>query len=169
MSSFVVNLITVDSDSADRASRAKVLAGSAADALALVYGRDAYGTRLVGIFTDHLDGTGRAVAGAVAALFDSAVVHDAEPRGNVGCADFPLSLFLRSDLENGARGANLRAFDAFGTAVTSLEGHLGLHQVLDVFRRSKDIVGADRHAELAGCTVGIEVFYALGSERSDGD
>ena len=121
LSSFVVNLITVDSDSADRASRAEVLAGSAADALALVYGRDAYGTRIVRVFAYHLDGSGGAVTGAVAALFDSAVVHDAEPGSDVGCADFPLGLFLRSDLENCASGADLRAFHAFGTAVTSLE------------------------------------------------
>ena len=117
----MVDLVTVYSDCAYRACRAEILACSAADTLLFFDGRNPDGLAVLADLLDELDGSYRAVTGAVAALFDSAVVHDAEPRGNVGCADFPLGLFLRSDLENGARGADLRAFDAFGTAVTSLE------------------------------------------------
>ena len=104
---------------------------------------------------------------AVTALFNSAVIYKAEPRGDLGGADLPLGLLLRSDLQNSSGRANLRAFDALGAAVASLERHLRLHQVLKVFGGPQNVIGADGDTELAGGAVFVECLDALGSERSD--
>ena len=117
----MVDLETIYSDSADRTGRTEILAGAAAYALALVHGRDADRFGIVRIFLYHLDSSGRAVTGAVAALLDSAVIDKAEPWGDFRGTDFPLGLLLWGDLQDRSRRAHLRAFDTFGAAIASLE------------------------------------------------
>ena len=102
----MVDLETIYSDSADRTGRTEILAGATAYALALVHGRDADRFRIVGIFLYHLDSSGRAVASAVGALLDRAVIDKAEPWGDFRGSDFPLGLFLGGDLQDRSGGAH---------------------------------------------------------------
>ena len=66
--------VSFDMDGTERPCRAEVLARSATDAPLLVHGRDHQRFRVVRILAYKVDGTGRAVAGAVAA-FHSVSVH----------------------------------------------------------------------------------------------
>ena len=139
----MVDLVTVYSDCAYRACRAEILACSAADTLLFFDGRNPDGLAVFADLLDELDGSYRAVTGAVAALFDFTVVDEAEPGLDSGRTDLLLCLLLGSDFQDGSGGADFRALDALGAAVTTLEGHLRLHQVHQVFGRPEYIVGAD--------------------------
>ena len=79
-----------------------------------------------------------------------------------------LRLFFLANLPDGAGGAELGAAGAFRPAETLLEGHAGLHQVLQVRGGLEHVVGALRHAELAARAAAVEVFHALGAGRGDG-
>ena len=63
-------------DCCKRSCRAEVLTCSATDTSFLIYGRNHQRLRVVRILSYHLDSSGRAVTGAVAAAY-SVGVHDA--------------------------------------------------------------------------------------------
>ena len=69
--------MSFDMDGTERPCRAEVLARSATDAPLLVHGRDHQRFRVVRILAYKSDGTGRAVAGAVAAFDIVRVDHAA--------------------------------------------------------------------------------------------
>ena len=71
----MVNLVSVYSDGAYRAGGAEILASSAADAFLFLDRGDHYSLAVFPDFLNHLDGSDRAVAGAVAAFLDFAVIH----------------------------------------------------------------------------------------------
>ena len=116
----MVDTIPVDGDGADRTGRAEVLARAAADALLLVDRRNPEALLVIRILFDHLDGAHRAVAGAVAAVYPVSVDHT-KVVVNAGCADFPIGLFLRGDLQDRPGRTYLRTFHAFRTAIAPLE------------------------------------------------
>ena len=155
---------SIDGDRTDRACRAEVLAGAAADAALLVHHR----TAIAGFLVFHqADGAGGAVAGAVAALH--AFLHHAESGIHAGRAHMVLRLLLLGDSLDGPGRAEFRAAGAFRAAVAALVGHLGLHQVLEVRRRTEHVVRAFGHAQLAGGAAAVEILHAFGSGRRDGN
>ena len=117
----MVNLVSVYSDGAYRAGGTEILASSATDAFLFLNRGDHDSLAVFPDFLNHLDGSDRAVAGAVAALIDFTVINEAEPRGDAGCSDFPLGLLLGSDFQYRSGGAYFRTFDTLGAAIASLE------------------------------------------------
>ena len=73
-------------DSCERSCRAEVFTCSATDTSLLIYGRNHQRLRVVRILSYHLDRTGRAVAGTVAAA-DSVGVHYAVVEIDNGMTD----------------------------------------------------------------------------------
>ena len=80
-----------------------------------------------------------------------------------------LRLFFLGDLPDGAGRAKLGAAGALRAAVAALVGHLGLHEVLEVRRRTEHVVRALGHAKLAGRAAAVEILDALGSGGRDRD
>ena len=151
-------MTSVDSNRADRARRAEVLAGAAADALLLVHDGPAVSGRIV---LDEHDSAGRAVAGAVAAFH--AFLDHAEFRIHAGRAHMVLRLLFLGDLPDGAGRAKFGAAGALRAAVAALVGHLGLHEVLEVRGGTEHVVRALGDTQLAGRATAVEVLDALGS------
>lgn len=115
---------------AERSGRAEVLAGAAADALVLVYGRHLH--RSVRVFVVyHLDGSCRAVTCAVAARYSIGKNYTIFLNPH-GMADMDGGLFFSRDGLNGTGRAYLAATCTFGTAIAALKRHRGLHEVHQV-------------------------------------
>ena len=150
-------------DGAHRTGRAVVFAGTAADALLRIDGRDL--EFLVVLALHHLDGVDRAVAGAVAAA-DLVAVHDAVLGNDHGMADLDGALvghaFHQAD---GAGRADFGAAGAFDAAEAFVEGHFRLHQAVQPGRGPQHLVRAFAHAELAGGAVAVEILLAHGTGR----
>ena len=157
-------ITAADGNGADGPGRAQVLAGAAADAQGRVDGRDAHAALRV---LDHGDRPDGAMAGAVAAA--CAVLRDTEGAVDAGRADMVAGLFLLGNGADGAAGADFAAGGAFWPAVAALEGHLRLHEMIEVRGRPQDVVRALRHAELAGGAATVEVLDAPRSGGRDGD
>ena len=156
----VVDFYSVDRDRAQWAGWTEMFAGSAAYALLFDDGRYHEAVRILRVGPDHRDGSDRAVPCAVAAA-DRFAVDDTEVQVDAGCTDLHACLFLRSDRKYGSGRTDLRASDAFRTAVALGIEHLRLHQMCEVRRRPKHIVRTDRDAELAGSAPVVELLHAL--------
>ena len=148
------------------AGRAKGLASAAADALLDVDGRDLGRVWVVGVGGYHQDGGRRAMAGAVVALHPVGQ-RDAEVFPPDGLPDLDGRLLGEGDGLYGAGGADLGALHALGPAIAPLVAHLWLHQFHQVRAGAKDLIRADRDAELAGRTVLGEMACAQGASRDD--
>ena len=124
----MMHLIPFHINRAERSGRAEVLAGTAADAFVLVYGRHLHLAVRSFIFY-HLDGTCGAVACAVAATHTIGQ-YDAIIFNPNGMTHMDTSFFLTGNGLDGTSGADLAAAGAFGTAIAALKRHRGLHEVL---------------------------------------
>ena len=115
---------------AKRSGRAEVLAGTAADAFVLVHGRHLH-LAVRSFVVDHLNGTRRTVARAVAARHTVGQYHTVF-LNPYSMSDMDVSLCLAGNGLDGTGGADLAATRAFGTAVAALKRHDGLHEVLEI-------------------------------------
>ena len=144
----MVHFVSFNVDGAERAGRAEVLAGTAADTFVLVHGRHLYSAAWTFVVY-HLDGSSRAMACAVATT-DVIGQHNAILLDPHGMTYMDASLFLSGNGLDGTGMADLAAAGAFGTAVAALKRHRGLHEVHQVGGGTQDVVRATRNTELAG-------------------
>ena len=151
-----MNLVALYIDGRKRTGRAKILAGSAADTplcidgghhqfLTVITFLPAATVTAVSLQRYHLYRTGRTMTGAVAARL---TVPDGDtvmldPYGMAYMGRRLLRHIYRSD---SPCRADLGALGALRTAVSSLIGHLRLHQAHQVSGGTQHSVGADRHA-----------------------
>ncbi len=126
----MMHLIPFHINRAKRSGRAEVLAGTAADAFVLVHGRHLH-LAVRSFVVDHLNGTRRTVACAVAARHTVGQYHTVFLNPH-GMSDMDVGLCLAGNGLDGTGGADLAATRAFGTAVAALKRHDGLHEVLEV-------------------------------------
>ena len=118
-------------DGAQRTGGTKVLAGSATDTTFFIYDGDLERVFVVGVGGHHLDGSGRAVAGTVAAR------HAVGQRYTVLLYPYGMSYLYRRFLflchaADGAGGAYLRATCTFRSAISPFVRHLRLHQLCPI-------------------------------------
>lgn len=121
-----MDLESVNMNSTIRSRRTEILARSAADATALVNGRNTQRVRILRVETDHADSPDRAVARTVAAA-DPIPFDDAETAVHGSGTDMHGRLLLRGKRKYRSGRADLRAFRTFGTAIAVLVSHLRLH------------------------------------------
>ena len=132
-------LIPLHINRAERSGRAEVLAGAAADAFVFVHGRHLH--RSVRTFVVyHLDGSRRAVTGAVAAA-DAVGKHYAVLLDPYGMTDMDAGLFLTCDGLDGTSGTDLAATRTFRVTIAALKRHRALHEMHQVGGGTQDIVG----------------------------
>ena len=154
-----VGFVAFDVDGAERAGRAEVFAGAAADALFFVYDRDQRRILVGRILSDHYYCPGRAMTGAVPAgytvrIHDTILIyHDC-----VACLD--RGFFLDGHGRYGIRRADIGTFRAFRPAPASFERHFRLHKGHQRAGRPQDLIRADGYTELTGGTVLAEMFEA---------
>ena len=111
----------------ERSGRAEVLTSATAYALVLVHGRHLH--RAVWTFVVyHLDGSRRAMAGAIAAT-DAVGQHNAVFLDPHSMTYMDAGLFLACDGLDGTSRADLAATGTFGTAVAALKRHRRLHKM----------------------------------------
>lgn len=145
---FAVRGVSFDVDGAERACRAEVLAGSATDATFCVDGWNLGRFGVVGIGSNHLNGSRGTVAGTVAAA-------DAIGQGHAiflypdGMTYSGGRFLLYADGTDGSCGAHFGTTGALRAAISALVGHFWLHQRGQFGRWSQHIVGASRHTQLA--------------------
>ena len=125
----MVHFISFHVNCAERSGRAEILAGTAADAFVFVHGRHLH-LAVRTFVVDHLNGSSRAVARAVAARYAVGQNHTVF-LNPYGMSDMDASLFLTGDGLDGTSRADLAATCAFGAAVAALKRHDGLHEVLE--------------------------------------
>ena len=124
----MVHFISFHINRAKRSGRAEVLAGTAADAFVLVYGRHLHlAVRTFVVY--HLNGTCGAVACAVAAA-DTVGQHNTIIFNPNGMTYMDASFFLAGNGLDGTGRADLAASRAFGATIATLKRHRGLHEVL---------------------------------------
>ena len=151
----MVHFISFHINGAKRSGRAKVFAGTAADALVFVHGWHLH--RTVRTFVvNHLDGSRRAMSCAVAAT-DTVSQDDAIFLNPHGMTDMDGGLFLACDGFDGTSRTHLAASCAFGTAVAALKRHHGLHEVHQVSGGTQHVVGATGDTELTGRAMPLHV------------
>ena len=170
-----MHLVSLHIDSAEGTGRTKVLAGTATDTLLLIHNGNQQQalTRnllIVGIQPassvlmhtslqgNHLDSSGRTMAGTVATGYAvgnrNTVVF--QPYGMThlrSCA-----LFYGNGL-NSTRRTDVAATGTFGSAVTALEAHLGLHKAVQAVAGTQHIVGAAVDTQLTRGAVFRQVPY----------
>ena len=160
-----MHFISLDINRAERSGRAEVLASTTTDTFVFIHGGHFH--RAVRAFVvNHLYGSHRAVAGAVAATYAIGQNHAVflHPHGMTSMNG---GLFLSRNGLDGTSGTDFAATCTFGSAVATLKRHYGLHEVLQVGRRPQHIVRAARHAKLAGCAMPLQMSDADGSGRRD--
>ena len=134
----MMHFIPFHIDRTERSGRAEVLAGAAADAFVFVHGRHLH--RSVRTFVVyHLDGTGRAVASAVAARYSVGQDHAVFLHPN-GMTDMDAGFFLTCDGLDGTSGTDLAAACTFRATIAALKRHRGLHEMHQVGGGAQDIV-----------------------------
>ena len=129
-----MHVVSLNINCAERSGRAEVLAGTAADALALVYGR-----HLMAIIVNHQDGFCRAVSGTVAARY-AIGEHNTVFLDPHRMTSMDGSLFFSRNGLDGSRRADLTALCTFRAAIASFKRHHGLHEVLQIRGGAQDIV-----------------------------
>ena len=123
----MMSYITFHINRAERSGRAEVLAGAAAYAFILVHGRHLHcAVRAFVVY--HLDGSRRAMTGAVAAA-DAVGQHHAIVLDPHGMPHMDICLLLTGNGLDGTGRADLAATCAFGTAIAALKRHRGLHEM----------------------------------------
>ena len=88
-------------------------------------------------------------------------LHHAQASVDLGMPDLYGRLFLRRDLLDGPRRADLAADGARGPAKAVVEAETRLQQSGAVVKRSQDLAWTGRHAGLAACAAGRKVPEAL--------
>ena len=144
--SIMMHLIPLHINRAKRSGRAEVLAGTAADAFVLVHGRHLH-LAVRAFVVDHLNGSRRAVAGTVATRYAIGQYYTVFLYPH-GMADMDVGFCLAGNGLDGTSRADFAATCAFGTAVTALKRHHGLHEMHQVGRRTQYVVGATGYTEL---------------------
>ena len=141
---------------------AEVLAGTAADAVEIVDSRyhDA------AFMTHHGNGAYRADRGAVAASV-AVGQRDAVLLDPDGMTDLDGRFFGPADGADGSGGTDFLTSGAFRTAIALFIRGNGLHEMLQVGRGTKHMVGAGRDTELTACAVLAQVTYAESSRRNN--
>ena len=134
----MMSYITFHINRAEWSGRAEALAGAAADAFVFVHSRHLY--RSVWTFVVyHLDGSCRAMAGAVAAA-DAVGEHYAIVFNPYGMTHMDAGLFLTCDGLDGTSGTDLAATRTFRATIAALKRHRGLHKVHQVGGGTQDVV-----------------------------
>ena len=126
----MVVYITLHINRAERSGRAEVLASTAADTFVFIHGRHLH--RAIRAFVVyHLDGSRRAVAGAVAAADTIGQHHTVflDPYGVTGMLH---GLLFQRDRLDGTGRTDLTAPRTFGPTVAAFKRHDGLHEVHQV-------------------------------------
>ena len=134
----MVHFIPFHVNCAERAGRAEVLAGAAADAFVLVDGRHLY-LAVRAFVVHHLDGTSGAVTCAIAAT-DTVGQHHAVLFDPYGVTHMDAGLFLTGNGLDGTGRADLAAAGAFRATVTALKRHHRLHEVHQIGGRTQDVI-----------------------------
>lgn len=147
-----------------RFGRTEILAGSATDTALLVDRRYVAGMCIFRVQTNHLDGPGRTLAGAIATADIVGELHTTLSV-NHGTTNLNGGFLLLFYLEYGIVGANLGALGALRTAIAPLVGHLRLHETLQRGGRTKHIVRTHAHAELTGGAMPGEMLQRHGTRR----
>ena len=171
-----VNLVALHIDGRERTGRAKILTGPASDTslgvnsrhhqfLTVITFLPAAMVTAVSLQRHHLYGSCRTVTGAVAARLtvpdgDTVVLNP------YGMAYMGRRLFRYIDGPDSPCRTDLRALGTLRTAISSLVGHLRLHQAHQVSGRTQHSVGADRHAELTAGAMPGKMSQAHGSRRN---
>ena len=136
----MVHLIPLHVNRAERSGRAEVFAGTAADASVFVHGRHLHlSVRAFVVY--HLDGSRRAVTGAVAAA-DAVGEHHAVLLDPYGMTHMDAGLFLTCDGFDGTGGADLTTTRTFRATVAAFKRHRRLHEVHQIRGRTQHVVGA---------------------------
>ena len=128
-----MSLVSLYIDGTEGAGRAEVFASSATDATLYVDGRDAWRTSVTRFGVDHLDCSCGAMAGTVSAVY-SVGYGDTVFRYQYSVADLGRGFLLACNRADGTRWTNLRTLGAFGTAISAVVRHLGLHQSVELGR-----------------------------------
>lgn len=136
-------------DGTERLCRTEVLACSATDASAHIYGRELESVLIAFVDRHHDDGSRRTVAGTVAA-FHSIRKDDAVLLRPDGMANLNSRFVFLFDRLDGTGRTNLAASVALWSAISTLIRQGRLHQMHQVCRWTEHIVRAFCHAELAG-------------------
>ena len=157
-----MDFIAFNVNRSEGASGTQIFASAASDA---TLGIDCGNFRRIGILgvrRNHLYGGGGTMTGAVSA-FDAAIVDFDAEAGAVsailGKNDAILfNPYRPSDLNRGffgfgyfpncSVGTNFGTFCAFGTTKTAFVRHFGLHESLQIVRRTQYLIRANRHAKL---------------------
>ncbi len=134
----MVHFVSFNVDGAERAGRAEVLAGTAADTFVLVDGRHLH-LAVRAFIVYHLDGTSGAMTCAVAAT-DAVGQHHAVLLDPYGVTHMDAGLFLTGNGLDGTSRADLAATGAFGATVAALKRHHRLHKVHQVGGGTQDVV-----------------------------
>ena len=135
-----MHLIPLNVNRAERSGGAEVFAGTAADAFVFVHGRHLH-LAVRAFIIDHLNGSRGTVTRTVATRYAIGQYHTVflDPHG---MADMDVGLCLAGNGLNGTSRTDLAASCAFGTAVTALKRHRGLHEMLQAGGGTQDVVRA---------------------------
>ena len=136
----MMHLIPLHINCTERAGRAEVLAGTAADAFVFVHGGHLY-FAVRTFVVNHHDGTCGAMTCAVAAT-DAIGQHHAVLLDPYGVTHMDASFFLTGNGLDGTSRADLAATCAFGATVAALKRHHGLHKVHQIGGGTQDVVRA---------------------------
>lgn len=153
-------------DSTERSGGTYIFALAAADAAFVVNSRHEDCSSVSRSVFNHLNGIRRTMAGTSSAMI--AVSHrDTVLLDPHGVTDMNEGFIFLSNSLNGACRANLRATCTLRTAVTALEGHLGLHQSQRIGRRTQHAVRACTDAQLTRRAMALHVPCRHRSRRRD--
>lgn len=143
-------------DSAERASRAEVLALAAAYTALVINSRHEDGSSVCRRVFHHMNGVSGTMFGARTAMV--AVGHgDAVLLDPHRVTDMNEGLVFSPDSLNSAGRTHLGTTCTLRSAVTALEGHLRLHQSHRVGRRPQHVVRTRTHAELTRRAMAVHV------------
>lgn len=151
----MVHHIAFHIDGTEWSCRTEVFALTAADTFLGVHYGYADRSSVDGLF-DHLNGPSGTFVGAQSATITIADGYAVLFHPD-GMTDMDGCFVFGCEGMDGTGGAHLAATGAFGSAIATLEGHDGLHQMHGVNARTQHIVGASTDAQLTGCAVARHV------------
>ena len=147
--------------------RTEVFAGTATDAAFRVDGRKLERVGVLGVRRYHGDGTCGTMACTVTA-FHLIGLHHAVAFDPYGVPYLDGRFLGQRSQMDGVCRTDLSTFCAFRATIAAFVRRERLHQRHQAGRGAQHLVGAYRHAELAGRAVLGEVAGTLGSRRQDG-
>ena len=149
-------------DCTERTCRTEVFARAASDATFNVHHRNLRRIRLLRIRGHHRDGSRRAMAGTVAAIYPIGERHTVlfYPHG---MTNLNSRLICRSDFQYRTCRTDLRTFGAFRPAIAPFIRGLGLHQRRQFRRGPKHPVRTYRDTKLTARTMCSHIAQTLRS------